>query len=312
MKLGIPVYEGVDLLDVMGPFEMFSWVKDSSHSLTPLLLSEDGQPVTSGNGIRFHVHGSFVTNPSLGRALGSGRRARGAAKDASRPRASLLRLPSPDCCPRASGCALSARGALLLGRAGLLAGHQATTHWAFSECLARFEGVTVVPGHPRFVVSGNRLTGGGISSGLDEALELIVLLFGKATAESVQLTTQYFPGAARAGHDPCSSALQTSLVVKFEFAASTNVHSQERSVKTTKQRLATAFLGGILALTGSTLPIAAHAQVAPGTRMKLEDFVQGPDGARRVASLQKAVARMKSLDNSKNPPGLSAQLDLLG
>ena len=47
--------------------------------------------------------------------------------------------------------------------------------------------------HKRFVVSGNRLTGGGISSGLDEALELIQLLFGKEVAESAQVTTQYFP-----------------------------------------------------------------------------------------------------------------------
>jgi cyclohexyl-isocyanide hydratase len=45
----------------------------------------------------------------------------------------------------------------------------------------------------RFVVSGNRLTGGGISAGLDEALQLIVLLFGEDAAKEVQTSTQYFP-----------------------------------------------------------------------------------------------------------------------
>ena len=41
--------------------------------------------------------------------------------------------------------------------------------------------------------AGNRLTGGGISSGLDEALKLVSLLFGDESAKAVQVTTQYFP-----------------------------------------------------------------------------------------------------------------------
>jgi transcriptional regulator GlxA family with amidase domain len=84
-------------------------------------------------------------------------------------------------------------GALLLARAGLLDGHQATTHWAFVKCLQRFPKIKVDTKHKRFVRSGNRLTGGGISSGLDEALKLISLLFGDETAKDVQATTQYFP-----------------------------------------------------------------------------------------------------------------------
>jgi len=52
------------------------------------------------------------------------------------------------------------------------------------------------------VVSGNRLTGGGISSGLDEALMLIQLLFGTKTALDVQLTTQYFPKPPVSGSIP--------------------------------------------------------------------------------------------------------------
>jgi transcriptional regulator GlxA family with amidase domain len=84
-------------------------------------------------------------------------------------------------------------GALLLAAAGLLDGYRATTHWAFVPCLKRFSNVRVVRGHPRFVVDGNRLTGGGISSGLDEALALIEMLAGAEVAQSVQQTTQYYP-----------------------------------------------------------------------------------------------------------------------
>jgi transcriptional regulator GlxA family with amidase domain len=85
-------------------------------------------------------------------------------------------------------------GALLLAAAGLLDGYEATTHWAFTACLTeRFPKVKVAPGHPRFWLDRNRLTGGGISSGLDEALELIRILKGKDVAQLVQQTTQYYP-----------------------------------------------------------------------------------------------------------------------
>ena len=51
----------------------------------------------------------------------------------------------------------------------------------------------VADGHPRFQLDGDRLTGGGISSGLDEALKLIELLAGADTARGVQQNTQYYP-----------------------------------------------------------------------------------------------------------------------
>jgi transcriptional regulator GlxA family with amidase domain len=85
-------------------------------------------------------------------------------------------------------------GALLLAAAGLLNGYQAPTHWAFIPFMMQsYPTVRVADGHPRFVVDRNRLTGGGISSGLDEALQLITLLSGEVLAQRVQQTTQYYP-----------------------------------------------------------------------------------------------------------------------
>ena len=78
--------------------------------------------------------------------------------------------------------------------ARLLDGYTVTTHWAFTNCLVdRFPNVKIAPEHPRFWRDRNRLTGGGISSGLDEALELIRLVQGDEAARQVQLTTQYYP-----------------------------------------------------------------------------------------------------------------------
>jgi cyclohexyl-isocyanide hydratase len=84
-------------------------------------------------------------------------------------------------------------GAMILASAGLLDSYEATTHWAFLPCFAAFPKVRVAAGNPRFVVDRNRVTGGGISSGLDEALKLVELIAGKAVAEQVQVSIQYFP-----------------------------------------------------------------------------------------------------------------------
>ena len=87
-------------------------------------------------------------------------------------------------------------------RRGCWNSYHATTHWAFTPCFAeRFPNVLVAEGHPRFVLDRNRLTGGGISSGLDEALMLIQLLQGTVAAQQVQQQTQYYPDP------PVSSAI---------------------------------------------------------------------------------------------------------
>lgn len=204
MKLGIPVYEGVNLLDIAGPLEMFSWV-DKSKQLQPLILSAGGVPVTTLNGVRFEPHSSFEANPSLDVLWvpGGNPASLGAImSDPASPYTAYLQQVAAKATWVCSVC----EGALLLARAGLLDGHEVTTHWAFVDCLSRFPAITVAPGHPRFVVSGNRLTGGGISSGLDEALQLIALLFDEETATDVQVTTQYFPVPPVSGSIPPAPA----------------------------------------------------------------------------------------------------------
>ena len=83
---------------------------------------------------------------------------------------------------------------MLFAASGLLDDHWATTHWAFLECFPTlFPKVKVADGHPRFVLDRNRMTGAGISAGLDEALMLITLLGGTELARQVQQNTEYYP-----------------------------------------------------------------------------------------------------------------------
>lgn len=191
MILGIPVYQGVDLLDVAGPYEMFKWV-DEKKGLHTVILSEDGHSVTSGNGLRFEAHASFAATPTLDVLWVPG----GAAEimqtmmlDSESGYFAYLSKVASGAKWICSVC----EGALLLARAGLLDGHRATTHWAIVRCLQEFPKIDVDLTNLRSVESGSRLTSGGISSGLDEALKLITLLFDGKTAVSIQQTTQYFP-----------------------------------------------------------------------------------------------------------------------
>src|ERR1700683_2190630 len=153
MKLGIPVYEGVDLLDVAGPYEMFQWV-DTSKGLETVILSANGGPVKTMNGVRFEAHASFAATPALDvlwvpggdpEALGE------IMSDAASRYLACLRQGAAGARWVCSVC----EGALLLARAGLLDGHKATTHWAFVDCLQRFRAIKVDTTHQRFVVSGN-------------------------------------------------------------------------------------------------------------------------------------------------------------
>jgi transcriptional regulator GlxA family with amidase domain len=195
MKLGIPVYQGVNLLDVAGPLEMFYWA-GQENDLKTVLVSSDGGAVRSINGVCFEAQASFAQTPALDILWVPGGDPEALAaimKDPNSPYLQYLRRIAANATWVCSVC----EGALLLARAGLLDDHAATTHWYFVECLQQFRAITVDTTHKRFVVSqnehGNRLTGGGISAGLDEALQLILLLFGEESAKDVQVSTQYFP-----------------------------------------------------------------------------------------------------------------------
>lgn len=206
LTIGIPIYPGVDPLDVAGPYEVFcemaTEVADRC-AVTVHVLGETMDPVPTRFGMAIVPTATFAAVPALDVLwVPGGAVAALQTMMQGGPYLDALNAWAPGARFVTSVC----EGAMLLAAAGLLDGYRATTHWAFIPCLEAFPAVEAVGGKnrrwPRFVVDprrpepgalGTRVTGAGISAGLDEALQLVVMLFGKKVAKQVQIEIQYFP-----------------------------------------------------------------------------------------------------------------------
>ena len=194
MIIGIPIYQKVDLLDVAGAYEILSLMKDFNPVLAVevYLIAAKRGTITTRDGLMIKPHKIFSDVPHLDVLWVPGGDPAALKKlmnDPARTYLEFLITRSKNARFVCSVC----EGALLLAKAGLLDGYEATTHWAFLPCLKEFPAIKVVAGYPRFVVDRNRVTGGGISSGLDEALKLVELLSGYEIAQQIQQRTQYYP-----------------------------------------------------------------------------------------------------------------------
>ena len=97
-------------------------------------------------------------------------------------------------------------GAFILGAAGLLQGRKATCHWAYTQLLSLF-GATHQPA--RVVRDGNVITAGGVTSGIDFALELIAAISGEDVARTIQLALEYDPAPPFGGGSLAHSKEET-------------------------------------------------------------------------------------------------------
>ncbi|WP_296951221.1 DJ-1/PfpI family protein [uncultured Massilia sp.] len=123
-------------------------------------------------------------------------------------------------------------GALVLGAAGLLRGYRSACHWMWLPLLPRFGAIPVAE---RIVRDRNRLSGGGVTAGIDFGLALAAELAGEETARAIQLALEYDPqppfdagSPGRAGPELVARlrALQAPRLERVEAAIARSGHGQ--------------------------------------------------------------------------------------
>jgi len=193
MQIGLLLYPGLTQLDLTGPFEVFHRLP-SAHVH---LVWKDTQPVRADSGMAIVPTTTLAECPPLEVVVVPGGFGQIALMDDVEVLAWLQRQAAT-----AKYVTAVCTGSLLLGAAGLLEGYQATTHWAFTELLGGF-GATYV--ERRVVVDRDRITGGGVTAGIDFALVVAAQLAGDRVAQAIQLGLEYDPAPPFAsGHPRCA------------------------------------------------------------------------------------------------------------
>jgi cyclohexyl-isocyanide hydratase len=180
LQIGMLLYPGLTLLDLIGPQTTLG-LHGQTHLIAKSLAS-----VTSDSGIAIVPSTTYDACPrELDVLFVPG--GMGTAEV----------LEDPDTLSFLESRARTARyvtsvcsGSLILAAAGLLQGYRATTHWSSLDVLAAF-GVEIARG--RVVVDRNRITGGGVTAGIDFGLTLLAQLRGEGAAQLSQLAMEYDP-----------------------------------------------------------------------------------------------------------------------
>jgi cyclohexyl-isocyanide hydratase len=180
LQIGMLLYPGLTLLDLIGPATVFSWFADIH------LVWKTKELIHSDTGVGVMPTDSFASCPrELDILFVPG----GFGQDRLMNDAEVLGFLAD----RATGSKYITSvcsGSLLLGAAGLLKGYKATSHWAARDLLSAFG---AVPVDARVVVDRNRITGGGVTAGIDFGLVLLAKLRGDDAAKLTQLAMEYDP-----------------------------------------------------------------------------------------------------------------------
>ncbi|MEU8515630.1 DJ-1/PfpI family protein [Kitasatospora sp. NPDC048722] len=183
----IVLFEGVDLLDVTGPPEVFSLVRretDDATGYRVVLAAETATPVTTAAGVR--VLPDLTFDEAAGRAIDT-LLVPGAVEVDGERRVKAVTDPAvvarvKELAARARRVASVCVGAHILAAAGLLDGRRATTHWSTAGQLAAEYPEIEVDADPIFIREGDVWTGAGISACLDLSLALVADDFGEELA----------------------------------------------------------------------------------------------------------------------------------
>ncbi|WP_439135722.1 DJ-1/PfpI family protein [Pseudomaricurvus sp.] len=180
MNIGIYLYDQAEVLDFSGPFEVFSTasrVCDEDSPFTVFLIGETGDWVTARAGYRVQPDYSIRNHPPLDVLVVAG----------GVHTKEMNKLPVTDWITKqaktAQLVASVCTGAFLLAAAGVLNDRRVTTHWEDLQSLEeQFPALELVK-DVRWVDTGEVITSGGISAGIDMSLHLVSRLHSRELAE---------------------------------------------------------------------------------------------------------------------------------
>jgi cyclohexyl-isocyanide hydratase len=215
ITVGMLLFPNLTQLDLTGPYEVFARMPNT----VVTLIAETPAPVRSERGLTITPDITFADAPQcdvlfVPGGIGVNRMMEHA------PMLEFLRAQAKDARYITSVCT----GALLLGAAGLLQGYRAATHWLAMDLLSI---LGAEPIQQRVVIDRNRITGGGITAGIDFGLVVAAELCGRDIAERIQLMMEYNPAPPFTSGSPTSA--DTTLLEEVRAATSSN-RAQRRQI----------------------------------------------------------------------------------
>ena len=181
LQIGLLLFPDVTQLDLTGPWEVFA----RTPGVECHLVWKDLQPVRSDRGLSILPTTTFDACPPLDVICVPGGPGQ-IALMSDNSTLNYLRQQAAQAQWITSVCT----GSLVLGAAGLLKGYRATSHWSSIDQLAL---LGAEPVSQRVVRDRNRISGAGVTSGIDFALTLVAEIAGEAVAKAVQLQMEYDP-----------------------------------------------------------------------------------------------------------------------
>jgi cyclohexyl-isocyanide hydratase len=206
LQIGMLVFPKVTQLDLTGPVQVFSSVPGAKLHL----IWKRIEPVPSDSVLTLTPTITFADCPQLDVICVPG----GVGTDDmvnDEDMLDFLRRQAPGAKYITSVCT----GSLVLGAAGLLRGFRAATHWSAMDYLEKFG---AVPTKTRVCVDRNRITGGGVTAGIDFALTLVALLVDRTTAQAIQLRLEYNPAPPFNAGSPDTAPAEILALMKEKIA----------------------------------------------------------------------------------------------
>lgn len=180
-QIGMLLFPRLTQLDLTGPYEVMCQMPDSTIHLIAATL----EPVQASHGLTITPTVDFENAPQLDILMVPG----GPGINAMLEDDVFLEFLRQQG-QHAKYVTAVCTGSLLLAAAGLLDGYKATTHWRSLDLLQLF-GIEIL--EERVVIDRNRITGGGVTAGIDFGLVMVAEICGEEVAKQIQLGIEYNP-----------------------------------------------------------------------------------------------------------------------